>query len=746
MPSDLQQPTETGLGAWLDPRNEAFKDTTIPGTPGGFLGTFGQGLASNIGGLVAAPFRVPGEIMTAFTNPDRFGQDVTNFVGGLGKNINEVTGEPFNPQTGQLQAPSALHAANYWTHNPLASALTVEGLKEPLAGGIRKIGSLTQGEGGQAGQAGLSAPDETQPPPTGAGATTPNVTIADKIFQNQYRKNTISDNDVAAMRQYGVKSLGDVGKAANVITGENGIANRIVNDTVAKADPIDNGGVTTGAGGATRLGTPTLLEQLFTKYGTAIPQALRNSITDMTSNELLDKSDANGLISPSDTLQTIRNLEATAKEFQNSAFDKQGNITNLANKQASAVLRSVNEELENRLYRGVYSHNSELGTTGADMFKLNKEVTPADIQALNKIDPSGKLASDFQNVANNGTVADMRSFQAPWVRGSNAVDFASRQGASTGLDLQQAAGGIVAALGHPLIGAAMYGLRTPFGQRLIGNIAEQAGKAPGLSLAGKIPTGSLARLGLASVISGNQNNYDKKEQISQQGISPNDKIISQQVNNEIQDPFASGTAFKTTDAASQYTQLTQLQGTDKYVWSKNFNADGGKYAQQVDSAIANLRNQSNISGKIGNAYSTIRSNDTQINKAIYALQNVPIGIQNRADWIKALQESDSKTYNTLTGYLNGIKGLYGVNPDDIVKKDYSSALKYLESTKAQLIADWKSQLAIYGKNPLIKSPLLTQPAQTQAQPTGLPANIQAPPQGQPLGGSWGALNLNLPTR
>lgn len=230
---------------------------------------------------------------------------------------------------------------------------------------------------------------------------------------------------------YNLTSPAKVQEAANVVTGTDGIVNRMVENAVKVSGPVNTDGIINNA-------------QNLINDGELISSNAENKIMSSVKKSIGAQLDASGAetmgqsADPNRMLETLRTWEGKAN-FSGDPHSEAGQI--------ASVYRGLTEDLQTRLFVN----------SGADMIVRNGALLlPEDAQRLALIHPN--LLKDVQSAQ---TVGDLRGLQSDFVQGSKMAGNNAKF-PSGGINLPETAALVT---GHPLIAAAQTGA----GKEILGN-------------------------------------------------------------------------------------------------------------------------------------------------------------------------------------------------------------------------------------------------------------------------------------
>jgi hypothetical protein len=290
-----------------------------------------------------------------------------------------------------------------------------------------------------------------------AGASADN--LGNKLIQSQYLASPSSKiaNDikgtVASLSKYGVTNPETMQQIASQVTGGDGIVNQIKKQAIANAKPVDLGGITALAKQA--IANEPLING--TPYAKNFQQVLKSGIY----------SAAQGTPAGGDPLSTfhfIQDLEGKAADL------RAGNATK-TEQALGGIYSNVAHELKDRLF------NDSAADTQIP------PLSPAQYQQLSQIHP--QLAQDVAGAQN---IKQLRSIEAPFVRGSKLAGESEDRQNIKPVDWQDVGIGLIGGL-HPAtlaaLGAKKYA-NSNMGKRQIGGALMGVGN----TMRGATPVGS----------------------------------------------------------------------------------------------------------------------------------------------------------------------------------------------------------------------------------------------------------------
>lgn len=690
------------LQTFIDPRQQAATDPTLDtASVGGFL----QNAVGDVGNIAQQAIGLPGRIISDIQHPQQAGSDVTGLITGAAQGLNKAVGEPVATKNGQitgLQAPSIYEASQNFYQHPVGDVMTLDAAGNVVKGGIGK--AINRGQAA-----------EVTP-------STPNVMtkLGNRVLAGQFKgAGKIIPNPastVGKLADYGLTTPEQITNAAKKVTGSadspegQAVLTKAVDKAIKTQGSINMGEVKDATGKTVRPGMTDNQKALLDNSDFLSPLQKKNLQQKMVNAGIKSSTHGDepmtGDLAGGDPEKLLSTLRAWESKLQGN-YDIHGNLKpNLTpeEKDTARVYKGMVDDLKQRLFTD----------TGVGSQPLAKFLSPADIDTLRSVHP--QLAKD----ATTTDVLGGRSLQSRFVQGNQMANLNAGEDEGAIESPGNVAGQAAFAFGHPIAGAGVMAANSPTGLNVIGNTLRTSGK-----IAGKIPTSGLKNT-IQGVVGGSTIAGAVPSDSQNKQYNPNDPShsailtqINQQVNKDVPDPYAGGTAFTTTGAGAKYNQLKQEQASQKYWLDKNYGS--GAYANSVDQQLAVLQNESTISSDIEKPYSVTKANDTQFLNAQYALQNTDPSILNRADWIQALKESNEPAYNALQGSLDALKGnIPGFDPSKVTNADAQSAISYLQSQQQQMLTNYQAFQSSYGNTPLANPNAQAQ--QPQAQPTGLPSN------------------------
>jgi hypothetical protein len=210
---------------------------------------------------------------------------------------------------------------------------------------------------------------------------------------------------IEGLHKYGITNIDDIGKAADIVTGQNGIAPKIVRKAISQAAPVDTTGIREMA--KTIAANPTMKAGQDDKFIALVDKGLQ-TLYGGTKGNLADKA------TPEETFDFIRQLQKMAADLKKGKQDFQIPSEDKALIQGYHMIA---QELESRLYGGLDATGKAIGK-GADSILTSNLMTPEEYQALAKLHP--QLAEDIKNAK---TIKELRSIQEPFTKGNQAADY-----------------------------------------------------------------------------------------------------------------------------------------------------------------------------------------------------------------------------------------------------------------------------------------------------------------------------------
>jgi hypothetical protein len=259
---------------------------------------------------------------------------------------------------------------------------------------------------------------------------------------------------VGSLADLGITKPQDVERISRAVTGTNGLINKAVVGAVDKSTivPVDT--------------IQSTLQKAIGEHGLVDKDA--QSVTNVVNAQL---GKLEGGATPAKVFDVMKQLEKRTANLQG----KGGNyrLTTPERMDQAKVLMSVKDELEKNLYEAAGANKN-----------LSSVLTPELRDNLVKLHPGNQQWQDFvdSKVMKAGSVKDLRSTMAPFVRGSKLVDEANlNEGTFGGRvgNLAQAGQGSLAntmallagnAVKNPALQAASKGLRSAAGQAVPGAI------------------------------------------------------------------------------------------------------------------------------------------------------------------------------------------------------------------------------------------------------------------------------------
>ena len=330
------------------------------------------------------------------------------------------------------------------------------------------------------------------------------ATVGEGILKSQFKipaslaRNLQLGDTVSQLAKYGVTNINKIPEVASLVTGDTGILSNTVRDAIGDSAPIDIGGILKT--------TKTLLdsEPLITKEVAKNTQNILAKGVSSTGSE-----DVVGNADPLKLFDFVKQLESKASTYAQSG--------DAASQALARVYRGVSNEIKDRLF------------ASADTQAASNYLTPDNLAKLKSISP--KLADEASSAQ---TIKDLRSLQAPFVRGSKLAGFtqdATSNSILSDRDLMGAVGGGLifggpgAAGGYvaeKLLGSS--GVKSLVGSKLlgIGGIME-GGANIGKTSLGNILSSRGGALGSSLIMGGNPSNNannNNEQQPIQNNIPP----------------------------------------------------------------------------------------------------------------------------------------------------------------------------------------------------------------------------------
>jgi hypothetical protein len=400
----------------LDPRDEYINNPNY--TEQTSLGGAAYNTAAGAGNFVKGLAKLPGQIITGVTNPEKGGEMLIDTAKGFGNYVNNLAGQPVTVKDGKvgLQAPSILHSAKTAYDDPFNAAVTVLSARDI----VKKPSAKTTTEKSSIADKPQTTGLETKVT-TEKSVNKPTYTIPDEevtAFKNQYtvptKRANARDLDLTGTSKEMLNHIKSGMKvnpeeAPALVTGKNGLSTRITNDIVSNTtSPIDLVDVTTAA------------KEVLNKNKTAINLKTRNAIISDITSGIDPGSYANGSItnmSAQDALSLARQLDDLSSQY---------------GRQSTYLTPSVKSEVISKAF-----------SSAAD--KVIENINKAVVQdgAISKIDQANIIAeankiSPLYAQQITEALADtsiplskVRSTAAPFVRYQKIIDMTKDSGNSS---------------------------------------------------------------------------------------------------------------------------------------------------------------------------------------------------------------------------------------------------------------------------------------------------------------------------
>jgi hypothetical protein len=189
-------------------------------------------------------------------------------------------------------------------------------------------------------------------------------------------------------------------------------------------------------------------------------------------------------------------MDQLASQSYNKAFDKMGNVTNVEEMVKGQTYSKLADELSNRAFGS--------NTNPLPLTQDAKDAIIGKLAPVKDINPDvfNKYVADVSSAKN---VQDLRSLQAPMVRGSKAVQAAGNIGATKGLAASDIARATVGIAKNPVSGLAQVAMASPMADRAasstLAGLSKVTGSKTANTLAGLLPR--IGAIGTAQAVAGN---------------------------------------------------------------------------------------------------------------------------------------------------------------------------------------------------------------------------------------------------
>lgn len=672
------------------------------------MANVGKNAASDVGNIATGLYNLPGEINNAASSPQNawnFGKSV---VKGTMDEANQFLGNPIKNQpligiqTPEQNINQAASQLNHAYQHPVNTALDLAtaigvGARNPVVA-------------------------ESDLPPTEASVA---KNAGNRFIRGQYNlspksSESFTPGDVDALANYGLTKPADVANAADKITGANGIGTKLVRSAVKQSQPIPLGELKDSTGNY----VPGVIDNAknLLDQGEFIPETTAQKAFQFIKNVVF-KNQGNNILDgdPIQMYDAMKGLENKAAGLTNPDIGVQ---------QLKRVYLGVADDIENRIFN----------VSGANQNLNNMSLSPEDFQTLNNVSP--KLAGDVQSTLQNGTVGDLRSIQAPFVRGARAAAESVARTGNTPISMRTVLETYIAA--HNPLGIGLVLADTGWGKRLIGNTLRNADNIGGAvsKVAKPLPIAAgeagiqanspeiVNKFGNHNQNSNTpENESDHNASILQTGSKVNtitqgtDTTGNFSVNNIPQNmndvklnpdgtvipPLATQIVDSTgqkiaIDPNDANKQITALNAANAKLRPKAANTisdpTGAQEAQgQIDQnndQLASLKNLASSSTTLIQASTTVRKITGKVNSALQTLNTTSPNLANLNGQIDDVMNNLAPEYSSLKQQLAAIKSEIGGNNLDVKTK--ASLQSVLETINRQNVYDYFTAVGGFGVN------------------------------------------------
>ncbi len=645
----LPQIIANGIGNFIDPRHEYNTQNTIAPTPG----NIGKGIVKGVGGLIQGFAQLPHIIGTAVTQPDQVGPMVQSTLGGLGTSVNNMVGQPVNPQTGNLQVPSLAEFSQNMIKNPVDVATNLM-MGE---GAVSKLGKL--GKSAKAAEEVAAGVREMKPPAISDTAAktymTPytiptGLTVRHGIDPVSTAKWMINDNpdmkningfldNVEGIKRNVLGNAANGGKQIEINGAFDGGVNEINSIPQIKGNPK----VVKGFQDELRAFKPTL-------------QTTSKSYVDATGKTVNIAGGKIGGANPLDTYDAIHELEKQGYKYKDAAKDATGQVRDITNDKLGDVYINTAKELETQLDSAVGKEN---------IHALTQD--PQIIQQISQFSP--KVAQRLQNNVKNWS--DLRALQKPYVdmnkilnytKDAGHTAFANLSGTGSrflGAGLGAGLGGAIAGGPGAAAGSVIGGVAEPYlsavGNKLLPPITAKIARATagGSSAVGKV-SGTLGLIKSSTpalIMAGQGQNQQNQQQNAQVGAASTPP--TQQDRYTIPSPFDSGQLQAINDHSNKIAALEDQYGKQKITDP----VGAAQTLSAIDTENSQFKDQQPLLSKWTDASDVV----SVANTAVQDLQGAPINILNLYPTYDKLVAAENGKYQQLAQELKYLSDKTGTN-------------------------------------------------------------------------------------